>query len=175
MFKKNEFAVVNNLTFISRTNFMLSWVEHENKLRTLGPDHHSCLHCLQEYEQGLIRTFSDRLQEILENTEHINEWIAKCPDQTYRTFAFRIYVKTVFIVAYFIKGMVLTSDAPLGLTNCSSLEIEYTRIVTHPDITKKSDKPIRNEPKPLMGYDLNVTTADLLNQCRQEGPDQNIH
>ena len=64
--------------------------------------------------------------------------------------------------------MVLTSDAPLGLTNCSSLETEYTRIVTHPDITKKSDKPIRNEPKPLMGYELNVTTADLLNQCRQQ-------
>ena len=30
MFSKKEFAIVSNLRFISRTNFMLSWVEHEN-------------------------------------------------------------------------------------------------------------------------------------------------
>ena len=29
MLSKKEFAIVSNLRFISRTNFMLSWVEHE--------------------------------------------------------------------------------------------------------------------------------------------------
>ena len=29
MFTKKEFAIVSNLRFISMTNFMLSWVEHE--------------------------------------------------------------------------------------------------------------------------------------------------
>ena len=32
IFNKKEFAVVSNLRFISRTNFMLSWVEHEKVL-----------------------------------------------------------------------------------------------------------------------------------------------
>ena len=36
--KQEEFAIVSNLRFIKRTNFMLSWVEHEKKNMTLGPD-----------------------------------------------------------------------------------------------------------------------------------------
>ena len=36
MFSKKEFAVVSNLRFISKTNFMLSWVEHEKKFYNLG-------------------------------------------------------------------------------------------------------------------------------------------
>ena len=37
MFSKKEFTIVSNLRFISRTNFMLSWVEHENFFITSGP------------------------------------------------------------------------------------------------------------------------------------------
>ena len=37
MFSKKEFAIVSNLRFISRTNFMLSYVEHEKSFITLGP------------------------------------------------------------------------------------------------------------------------------------------
>ena len=29
MFRKKEFAIVSNLKFISRKNFMLGWVEHD--------------------------------------------------------------------------------------------------------------------------------------------------
>ena len=36
MFSKKEFAIVSNLRFTSRTNFMLSWVEHEKKFYNLG-------------------------------------------------------------------------------------------------------------------------------------------
>ena len=37
MLSKKEFAIVSNLRFyISRTNFMLSWVEHEKKFYNLG-------------------------------------------------------------------------------------------------------------------------------------------
>ena len=36
MFSKKEFAFVSNLIFISRTNFMLSLVEHEISFITLG-------------------------------------------------------------------------------------------------------------------------------------------
>ena len=32
MFGKKEFAIASNLRFISRTNFMLKWVEHKKKL-----------------------------------------------------------------------------------------------------------------------------------------------
>ena len=38
MFSMKEFAIVSNLRFISRKNFMLSWVEHEKSLLTSGPD-----------------------------------------------------------------------------------------------------------------------------------------
>ena len=38
VFSKKEFAIISNLRFISRTNFMLSWVEHEKSSITLGPD-----------------------------------------------------------------------------------------------------------------------------------------
>ena len=38
MFSKKEFAIVSNLKFISRTNFMLSSVEHEKSFITSGPD-----------------------------------------------------------------------------------------------------------------------------------------
>ena len=38
IFSKKEFAIVNNLRFISRTNFMLRWVEHEKSFITSGPD-----------------------------------------------------------------------------------------------------------------------------------------
>ena len=37
MFSKKEFAVVNNLRFISWTNFMLSRVEYEKCFITLEP------------------------------------------------------------------------------------------------------------------------------------------
>ena len=37
MFSKKEFAVVNNLRFISWTNFMLSRVEYEKSFITLEP------------------------------------------------------------------------------------------------------------------------------------------
>ena len=37
IFSKNEFAFVSNLRFISRTNFMLIWVEHEKRIITSGP------------------------------------------------------------------------------------------------------------------------------------------
>ena len=36
IFRKKEFAFVSNLRFISRTNFMLSWTEHEKKCYNLG-------------------------------------------------------------------------------------------------------------------------------------------
>ena len=36
MFSKKEFAIVSNLRFIRKTNFMLSWVEHEKKFYNLG-------------------------------------------------------------------------------------------------------------------------------------------
>ena len=36
MFSKKQFAIVSNLRFIRRTNFMLSWVEHEKKFYNLG-------------------------------------------------------------------------------------------------------------------------------------------
>ena len=35
---KKEFAIVRNLKFISRANFMLNWVEHEKGFITLGPE-----------------------------------------------------------------------------------------------------------------------------------------
>ena len=38
MFSKKEFAIISNLRFISRENFMLSWVEHEKRFITSGPD-----------------------------------------------------------------------------------------------------------------------------------------
>ena len=47
MFNKEEFAIDSNLWFISRTNFMLSWVEHEKSLITSGPEDTSC--CLCQY------------------------------------------------------------------------------------------------------------------------------
>ena len=37
MLSKKEFAIINNLIFVSRTNFMLSRVEHEN-IYTSGPE-----------------------------------------------------------------------------------------------------------------------------------------
>ena len=36
MFSKKEFAVVSNLRFISRTNFMLSSIEHEKSFISSG-------------------------------------------------------------------------------------------------------------------------------------------
>ena len=36
MFSKKEFAIISNLRFISRTNFLLSLVEHEKKFYSLG-------------------------------------------------------------------------------------------------------------------------------------------
>ena len=36
IFSKKEFAIVSNLRFISRTNFMLSGVEHEKSFITSG-------------------------------------------------------------------------------------------------------------------------------------------
>ena len=44
MFSKKEFAIISNLGFISRTKFMLSWVEHEKNFMTLGPDSKRELH-----------------------------------------------------------------------------------------------------------------------------------
>ena len=38
MFSKKEFAINSNLKFISRTNFTLSWGEHEKDFITKGPD-----------------------------------------------------------------------------------------------------------------------------------------
>ena len=38
MFSKKEFAVVSDLGFISRTNFMLGWVKHEKSFITSRPD-----------------------------------------------------------------------------------------------------------------------------------------
>ena len=38
MFSKKEIAMFSNLIFISKTNFMLSWVEHEKSFITPGPD-----------------------------------------------------------------------------------------------------------------------------------------
>ena len=38
MFSKKEFAFVSNLRYISKTHFMLSWVEHENSFITSGPE-----------------------------------------------------------------------------------------------------------------------------------------
>ena len=38
MFSKKEFATVINLRSINRTNFMLSWVEHEKGFITSGPN-----------------------------------------------------------------------------------------------------------------------------------------
>ena len=38
IFSKEEFASVSNLRFISRTNFMLSLVEHEKSFIIFGPD-----------------------------------------------------------------------------------------------------------------------------------------
>ena len=53
MFSKKEFAIVNNLRFISRTNFMLSWVEHEKRYITSGPGATNLflmvLHCKKIY------------------------------------------------------------------------------------------------------------------------------
>ena len=42
MFSKKEFAIVSKLRFISRTIFILSWVEHEKRFPTSGPDLHIC-------------------------------------------------------------------------------------------------------------------------------------
>ena len=40
MFSKKEFAIVSYLRFISITNFMLSWAEHEKKkIITSAPGH----------------------------------------------------------------------------------------------------------------------------------------
>ena len=36
MFRKKEFAIVSKLRFISGTNFMLSFVEHEKKFYNFG-------------------------------------------------------------------------------------------------------------------------------------------
>ena len=38
IFSKKEFAIISNLRFNSRTKFMLSSVEHENKFYNLGPE-----------------------------------------------------------------------------------------------------------------------------------------
>ena len=38
MFSKKEFAIVSNLRFISKTDFLLSWVEHKKYFITLGPE-----------------------------------------------------------------------------------------------------------------------------------------
>ena len=38
MLSKKEFAIASNLRFISRTNFMLSLVEHEKGFIISGPD-----------------------------------------------------------------------------------------------------------------------------------------
>ena len=40
MYSKIEFAIVNNLRLISRTKFMLSWVQHEKSFITSGPESH---------------------------------------------------------------------------------------------------------------------------------------
>ena len=45
MFSKTEFAIISNLRFNSRTNFMLSWVEHEKCFITSGPVHRIIGHC----------------------------------------------------------------------------------------------------------------------------------
>ena len=37
MFSKKEFAIVRNLRFISRINFILSWAEHEKSFIITGP------------------------------------------------------------------------------------------------------------------------------------------
>ena len=39
MFSKKHFAIVSNLRFNSRTNFMFSWVEHEKRFITSGLGH----------------------------------------------------------------------------------------------------------------------------------------
>ena len=38
MFSKTEFEIVSNLRFISRTNVMLNWIEHEKSFITTGPE-----------------------------------------------------------------------------------------------------------------------------------------
>ena len=42
VFSQKEFAIVSNLRFISKTNFMLSSVEHEKSFIILGPDLNLC-------------------------------------------------------------------------------------------------------------------------------------
>ena len=39
MFSKKEIAIVSNLRCISKTNFILSWIEHEKSFITLRPDY----------------------------------------------------------------------------------------------------------------------------------------
>ena len=54
MFSMKELTIISNLRFISKTNFMLSWVEHETSFITSGPDQSSHL-------RSLIRTFIERI------------------------------------------------------------------------------------------------------------------
>ena len=38
MFSKKEYAIVSDLRFVNKTNFMLNWAEHEKGFITSGQD-----------------------------------------------------------------------------------------------------------------------------------------
>ena len=51
MFSKKEFVIVSNLRFISRTNFVLSCVQHKKVFYNLGArcfQFYECVHCSQK-------------------------------------------------------------------------------------------------------------------------------
>ena len=54
---KKIFAVVGNLSFISRANFMLSWVEHEKKFYNLGTVLYAVDSCIWILAEGGLNIF----------------------------------------------------------------------------------------------------------------------
>ena len=55
MFSKKEFAINSNLKFISRTNFTLSWGEHEKDFITTGPDQNYMYLKIRHYYKCVIK------------------------------------------------------------------------------------------------------------------------
>ena len=126
MISKIEFAVVINMIFICRTNFMLSWVEHEKSFITSGPilwlegvvvQADMGLHfCLKDI-------FSHGMTQIMLQISQCSRQLSLWPtfwdlgwEHMYSGYIFKFKLETVFLqMSLFVCVEVLQSSQPNGV------------------------------------------------------------
>ena len=135
MFSKKEFAIVCYLIFISRTYFMLSWVEHKTSFIDSEPDLRSIIfdsmkefgqktwansidpddapkHCMPIIQH--ISNISITKTRLFKYTEHFNH-------QKNEKFQIRIRIFLILLVKIQIVGTCLNRLGEAGLTSTHNL------------------------------------------------------